>query len=214
MQPIVDLCRQVALVVLMFPGVAQASSEFGPDLSVGLLIEPAGVIAPDTTGVLYVTATNHGAGSVEPAMMFSKRTDVTDYFLDFYPDAETAPCTYAFYVGDELPGNPSYRGIVLWPGVALEPGASVTCRLKFRVGPEASGIVQVNAGVLPNSQVGIDPDYSNNTIDTSIIVRPAAPAPLHEPVAIPSGGAFAALVLILVMATVGAGRLHRRRLRA
>lgn len=188
---------------------AIASSGFGPDVEVRFLTEPSGVIEPGTEGVLYIAAVNHGDVAIEPWMTFSKQLDGADYFLGFFADSETAPCTYSYYTLDGLPGNPSFDGIQLVPGV-VGPGQSVTCRVRFRVGAEASGAVQVEVSALPGFDDGIDPDYSNNLIQTAIIVRSGTTGPVPVPVVIPVWREEAALLLALLVAFAGALRYVRR----
>lgn len=199
------------LAVFVLPGFCNvsASSGFGSDVVVGLDVEPSNVVRPDSTGVLHVSVTNRGEVAVEPTMSLSKQLGGVNYHVTFSPDEGAAPCTYAAFVLDGLPGNPSSGGISLWPG-ALGPGDSVTCSVRFRVGPEASGSVQVRASVLPGSLEGIDPDYSNNVIRTSIIVRSPVPTASNGPTPIPFGGAAGIFGLAFSVALAGGLWLRRR----
>lgn len=198
----------VLITLVCFRDVS-ASSGFGPDVVVGLTVEPSNFVSPGSTGLLHVTVTNRGEVAIEPTMSLSKQLGGVNYHVTFSPDAETAPCTYAAFVLDGLPGNPSYGGIDLWPGTVAS-GASVTCRVRFRVGPGASGSVQLSAFARPASMDGVDPDYSNNVIRTSIVVRSPALGPLNGPTPIPLWGTAGILGLAFSLALVGGLRLHQR----
>lgn len=197
-------------VLAFFPSLSAWASTEGSDVEVALVIEPDRIVVPDTEGVLHVTAINHGSVSVTPWMVLAIQSG-GGYFLNIVPDADTAPCTFAAFVADGLPGNPSYGGLMLWPGL-LPAGDSVTCRLKFRVGPEALGAVQLYASAYPGIDDEYDPDQLNNVIRTRIIVRPvgAGPEPVPVPAVVPLWDEKTALFLILVVMIAGALRYVRR----
>lgn len=198
-------------VLALFPFSNAWASTEGSDVEVALTIKPGRVVVPDVEGMLLITAFNLGSVPVKPRMSFTKQLGSAEYFLDIFPDADTAPCIFAPYVADGLPGYPSYSGFMLWPG-SLPAGASVTCRLKFRVGAEASGAVLVRASAYPGVQDDYDPDESNNVILTRIIVRRvgAGPEPVSVPAVVPLWDEKTALFLILVVMIAGALRYVRR----
>ena len=188
---------RVSLLAFLFVVGQVSAGEPAADFSISASVVPGGVMPPDTEGVVAITLTNLGPDG--GSLLFSMQTtdDGTGFFsfppLHFqFPEAFLAgPCVSGPF---QLPPSNEF---LTWVVLDMAAGQSVECMYAFKVA-ETSKISQIGRWTVEQFSGPGDPNDANNVAD--VLLRFAEP---HEPVSIPALSAWAAIILVLMIGSIG-----------
>jgi len=191
---------RVGLFALALLGCVSVSAQQPvADIGIEVSVEAAGVTPPGTVINIAITITNFGMDTSSALFVWTRTSNGTG--LSFPPlqrtGDDTGPCVNA------SPGQPPPPGVIFFPRQAIRdipPGEGRTCTFDFLV-LETTTLAQVSrwtAFPAVDSVPLDDPNDANNVADVLLLF-----AEPPDPVSVPALSAWASIVLILMLGSIG-----------